>query len=278
MQPEGLPSSIHSREMSSSSSSSSSSSFSRVNIVLVTVALLTVSWTSHAQLSSSFYDESCPGLADLVSTVVARAQLSDPRTPASLVRLHFHDCFVDGCDGSVLLDGSETIVSEKDAAPNKDSLRGFDVIDDIKSQVESECSGVVSCADILALAAEASVSLERWHHCQSGANKNLPSPIDTLDVLQSKFSAVGLDDTDLVTLSGAHTFGRAQCKILSSRLYNYSGTLSPDPSLDSSYLAILEENCPRGGVGTTLNNLDHATPDAFDNNYYYNLKNGQGLL
>lgn len=79
-------------------------------------------------------------------------------------------------------------------------------------------------------------------------------------------------------IEGAHTFGRAQCKTFSSRLYNYSGTLSPDPSLDPSYLAILEENCPRGGVGTTLDNLDPTTPDAFDNNYYYNLQNGQGLL
>ncbi|KAG6525305.1 peroxidase A2-like [Zingiber officinale] len=269
----------------------SSSSSSCINIVLVTVALLTVSGSHADQLSSSFYDESCPGLTDLVLTAVAQAQLSDPRMPASLVRLHFHDCFVDGCDGSVLLDDSEMIVSEKGATPNKNSARGFDVIDDIKSQVESVCPGVVSCADILTLAAEASVFLSggpSWDvplgrrdgttANKDGANKNLPTPLDTLDVLQSKFSAVGLDDIDLVALSGAHTFGRAQCKTFSSRLYNYSGTLSPDPSLDPSYLAILEENCPQGEIGTTLNNLDPTTPDAFDNNYYYNLQNGQGLL
>ncbi|XP_074590067.1 peroxidase A2-like [Curcuma longa] len=271
--------------------SSSSSSSCCINIVLVTVALLTVSGSSHAQLSSSFYDESCPGLPDIVLAVIAQAQLSDPRTPASLVRLHFHDCFVDGCDGSVLLDDSETIVSEKGATPNKNSARGFDVIDDIKSQVESLCPGVVSCADILALAAEASVFLSggpSWDvpmgrrdgttANKDGANNNLPTPFDTLDVIQSKFSAVGLDDTDLVALSGAHTFGRAQCKSFSSRLYNYSGTLRPDPSLDPSYLAMLEENCPRGGVGTTLKDLDPTTPDAFDNYYYYNLQNGRGLL
>jgi hypothetical protein len=59
-----------------------------------------------------------------------------------------------GCDGSVLLDGSN---SEKTAAPNNGSLRGFDVIDTIKSQVESVCAGVVSCADILAVVARDSV-------------------------------------------------------------------------------------------------------------------------
>lgn len=70
-------------------------------------------------------------------------------------------CDFQGCDASLLLDNNATanIVSEKDAAPNANSVRGFDVVDNIKSAVESSCPGVVSCADILALAAEASVSL-----------------------------------------------------------------------------------------------------------------------
>jgi Peroxidase len=58
-----------------------------------------------------------------------------------------------------LLDDSDSIQSEKDALPNNNSLRGFDVVDDIKTAVENVCPGVVSCADILALAAEISVNL-----------------------------------------------------------------------------------------------------------------------
>lgn len=37
---------------------------------------------------------------------------------------------------------------------------------------------------------------------RSGAETNLPSPFETLDQLQVKFAAVGLDSTDLVALSG----------------------------------------------------------------------------
>lgn len=66
-----------------------------------------------------------------------------------------------GCDASVLLDNSESIVSEKEAGPNKNSLRGFDVIDEIKHTLEEACPLTVSCADILALAARDAVVLVR---------------------------------------------------------------------------------------------------------------------
>ena len=64
-----------------------------------------------------------------------------------------------GCDASVLLDDSVTIVSEKNSGPNKNSLRGFEVTDDIKAKLEEACPQTVSCADILALVAHGSIVL-----------------------------------------------------------------------------------------------------------------------
>jgi len=61
-----------------------------------------------------------------------------------------------GCDGSILLDGSN---SEKLAGPNLNSARGYEVVDAIKADLEKACPGVVSCADILALAAKYGVLL-----------------------------------------------------------------------------------------------------------------------
>jgi len=71
-----------------------------------------------------------------------------------------------GCDASVLLDDTENFVGEKTAAPNVNSLRGFDVINEIKSELEVVCPQTVSCADILATAARDSVLLVR--HCSFG--------------------------------------------------------------------------------------------------------------
>ena len=63
-----------------------------------------------------------------------------------------------GCDASILLDDIPgSFVGEKTANPNNNSVRGFNVVDDIKAKLEKACPGVVSCADILALAALDSV-------------------------------------------------------------------------------------------------------------------------
>lgn len=239
---------------------------------------------SKAQLCPTFYDDSCPDVADIVRGVVQEALETDDRAGARLIRLHFHDCFVDGCDGSVLLVNQTGIVSEL-GAPGNANITGFNIVDDIKAAVEDACPGVVSCADILAIASVQAVSLaggpcwevqlgrrdSRSANLQ-GAIDGLPSPFENLQQLKAKFDKVNLDSTDLVALSGAHTFGRSRCRFFDRRL-NIS---NPDRTLDASYSNQLRGVCRNSR--DTFVNLDPTTPDDFDNNYYTNLQSNFGLL
>ncbi|KAJ4770008.1 Peroxidase [Rhynchospora pubera] len=113
----------------------------------------------HGQMNQNYYQKSCPNLQTIVQSVVSQAIGTEARMGASLLRLFFHDCFVQGCDASILLDDTPTFTGEKTAFPNVNSVRGYEVIDAIKSQVEASCPATVSCADIVALAARDSVNL-----------------------------------------------------------------------------------------------------------------------
>ena len=65
-----------------------------------------------------------------------------------------------GCDGSVLLDDTHNFTGEKTALPNLNSIRGLEVVDEIKAAVDKACNRpAVSCADILAIAARDSVAI-----------------------------------------------------------------------------------------------------------------------
>ncbi|KAL7084436.1 hypothetical protein ACP275_14G223400 [Erythranthe tilingii] len=241
-----------------------------------------------SQLTADFYARSCPNLQNIVRKEVKNAVKNEMRMAASLLRLHFHDCFVNGCDASVLLDGSD---GEKFALPNLNSARGYEVIDTIKNAVETSCNGVVSCADILTLAARDSVLLSggpSWKVVlgrrdglvanQTGANSALPSPFESLDNIIAKFAAVGLNVTDVVALSGGHTIGLSRCALFSNRLSNFSGTGAPDSTLSTSLIPELQTACPATGDGNNTVPLDNRSRDLFDNRYFVNLVNGRGIL
>ena len=63
---------------------------------------------------------------------------------------------IKGCDASLLLDAVNGIHSEKDSLSNE-TLEGFDIIDSIKEELGATYPGIVSCADILVLAAREGV-------------------------------------------------------------------------------------------------------------------------
>lgn len=50
--------------------------------------------TTYAQLTPDFYNNVCPEALPIIKSVVQRAIFRERRIGASLLRLHFHDCFV----------------------------------------------------------------------------------------------------------------------------------------------------------------------------------------
>ncbi len=74
-----------------------------------------------------------------------------------------------GCDASVLLASKGKQQAEKDGPPNI-SLHAFYVINNAKKAVEALCPGVVSCADILALAARDAVALVSHNYNNNNNN------------------------------------------------------------------------------------------------------------
>ncbi|KAM2625521.1 hypothetical protein TB1_032377 [Malus domestica] len=234
-------------------------------------------------LSSTFYHATCPRATSVIRAVVQRAVAGEPRLGASLLRMHFHDCFVQGCDGSVLLDDTGAVEGEKGTPPNKNSLRGFQVVDAAKSELEHVCPGVVSCADTLAVAARegvVAVGGPSWDLLlgrrdslapNASATIELPGPDSPLAGLREMFAAKGFTEAEMVALSGAHTIGRSSCRFFRGRIYN-------DANMDREYAARLQTACPPVGGDLTVAPLDPRSPDMFDNAYYGNLVERKGLF
>ncbi|GMH12131.1 hypothetical protein Nepgr_013972 [Nepenthes gracilis] len=237
-----------------------------------------------AQLSPSFYQKTCPKLQGIVRKTMAQAVNAEKRMGASILRLFFHDCFVNGCDGSILLVDTPTFTGEQGALPNKNSVRGFGVINTIKANVEKVCNATVSCADILALAARDgtvllggpswTVSLGRRDSTTANltaANTDLPPPFANLDTLISIFAANGLNATDMTALSGAHTIGLGRCVTFRAHIYN-------DTDIDKDFATLRKATCPFSGGDDNLAPIDLQTPTKFDNRYYQDLRHRRGLF
>ncbi|XP_058083538.1 peroxidase 24-like [Magnolia sinica] len=258
---------------------------------LLVVCLGALAVCNAGDLRKHFYKKSCLLAEDIVKNITQRRVAANSALPAKLLRLHFHDCFVRGCDASVLLNSTANNTAEKDAIPNL-SLAGSDVIDEIKTHLEKTCPGVVSCADIVALSARDSVSFQfnrsMWDVLTgrrdgnvsraSEALANIPSPFSNFTTLKQNFANKGLNVHDLVVLSGAHTIGVGHCNLFSRRLYNFTGKGDTDPSLNSTYAAFLKTKCKSLSDTTTTVEMDPQSSLSFDSNYYVILKQNKGLF
>ncbi|CAH9089257.1 unnamed protein product [Cuscuta europaea] len=256
------------------------------------LCILGITGSVCSQLQEGFYSKTCPRAEKLIKDFVHDHISNAPTLAAPLLRMHFHDCFVRGCDASVLLNftsstGNQT---EKVAVPNQ-TLRGFDFIDRVKSIVEAECPQTVSCADILALVARDSVVAiggPSWdvptgrrdgRVSNSSETSSIPPPTSNFTTLQTLFSNQGLNLTDLVLLSGAHTIGMSHCSSFSTRLYNFTGTVpSQDPALDSEYAAALKKKCRSLNDNTTIVEMDPGSFKTFDLSYYKEVLKRRGLF
>ncbi|MBA0753915.1 hypothetical protein Gogos_020545 [Gossypium gossypioides] len=233
-------------------------------LILVWMVVFGVVGTCHGgSLKKGFYNNTCPNAEAIIKNATEKRVASDPTLPARFLRMHFHDCFVRGCDASVLLNSTTNNTAEKDAIPNL-TLAGFDVIDDIKAEVEKKCPNVVSCADVLALAARDAVSFKvsqtpLWEVLTgrrdsrvsriSEALANLPSPFSNFTTLVQNFANKGLNVQDLV-----------------------------DPSLNATYATFLKTQCQSLSDNTTFVVMDPGSGLTFDNNYYVTLKQNKGLF
>ncbi|VFQ88572.1 unnamed protein product [Cuscuta campestris] len=237
-----------------------------------------LSYLGLGRSSGRLSDQAC--VFSAVKEVVDAAINNETRMGASLIRLHFHDCFVDGCDGGILLNDTANFTGEQGAAPNSDSVRGFNVIELAKQNAKTKCSDTpVSCADVLAIAARDSfakftgqtynVTIGARRDARTanltGANTQLPAPFDSLLVQTQKFADKGFTQREMVVLAGAHTVGFSRCAIVCQ-----------NNSINPNRTATLQCNCSAPTI-TGLVGLD-PTPAAFDNRYFQQLVNGQGLL
>uniref|UniRef100_A0A803MXT0 peroxidase n=1 Tax=Chenopodium quinoa TaxID=63459 RepID=A0A803MXT0_CHEQI len=241
------------------------------------------------KLQVGYYQGKCSNksmdVEALILTIVEEHFLNDTSILPALLRLQFHDCFVHGCDASILIEGNTT---EKTAIPNL-TVRGYELIDTIKVTIEEECPGIVSCADIIAVATNIVIKLgggpeylaqtgRRDGTVSKAEDVDLPSPALTVQETIDVFQAKNFTAEEMVVLLGAHTVGIAHCTSFEDRLY--SGTSQFDPTMDPTLREQLSETCPQGQFSNNfaLLNQNPQHSGNVDNTFYDQILKQRGIL
>ncbi|KAF6168118.1 hypothetical protein GIB67_011503 [Kingdonia uniflora] len=256
--------------------------------VALTSALVEETEENTLGLAMNYYKDTCPQAEEIIREQVKLLYKRHKNTAFSWLRNIFHDCAVESCDASLLLDSTRRELSEKET-DRSFGLRNFRYLDTIKEAVERECPEVVSCADILVLSGrEGIVALGgpyiplktgRRDGRRSRADileKYLPDHNESISVVLERFGAMGIDASGVVALLGAHSVGRTHCVKLVHRLYPEVA-----PELNPSHVEHMLHKCPDAipdpkAVQYVRN--DRGTPMILDNNYYKNILDNKGLL
>ncbi|KAE8786787.1 Peroxidase 44 [Hordeum vulgare] len=242
-------------------------------LVLVLGLLAAVAPLAFAELSADFYKDSCPDAEKIIATVIEKNLKADPGTTAGLLRLLFHDCFANGCDASILIDPLSNQSSEKEAGPNI-SVRGFEIIDEAKKELEAKCPNVVSCADIISLGTRDAVRLsggpdyavttgrrDSLVSNREEADDNLPGPDIPVPKLIADFVKSGFTAEEMVLLlAGGHSIGKVRCIFI-----------EPDATpMEPGYHASISKLCDGPNRDTGFVNMDQSNPNVVDNSYFAN--------
>lgn len=70
---------------------------------LILLSILMFGVLGNAQLTSDFYSTTCPNVTVIARGLIEQASRSDVRLTAKVMRLHFHDCFVNVRSISILV-------------------------------------------------------------------------------------------------------------------------------------------------------------------------------
>ncbi|KAL3752653.1 hypothetical protein ACJRO7_000115 [Eucalyptus globulus] len=197
------------------------------------------------KLQWRYYRNSCRDAERYVTSQVEFYWKRDKSLAPKLIRMLYADCFVTGCDASILLDGP---YSEK-TAPQSAGFLGFPmvVIDKIKQILEERCPGVVSCADILNFAARDAAHL--------AGGPSYPVLAGRRDGMSS--SAASLHRGLAIQF---HKTGK------------------PDPSMDSSFLAQMREQCPPNSKNQVYLDPDSGSSYSFSKSFYSRVLNHRAIL
>ncbi|KAM6601997.1 hypothetical protein CsatA_021606 [Cannabis sativa] len=260
------------------------------SFVLLVVTIMGIFIRTHeAQLAYDYYKFSCPFVESTVRTEMLKIFLSDISSPSAFVRLLFHDCQVQGCDASILLQSHDLSCNSEMESSRNFGVRKLDMINHIKSVLENKCPGQVSCADIIAMAAKESVFFTGGPEiriplgrkdsimCSSSqqADANIPGPGISLNKLLHIFTSHGMTIEESVSMLGAHTLGVGHCLNIASRLYDGN----PDDQMNLGFEAHLKWKCPTRVPLTNLTFVPiDSTPIAFDNQYFKDLLMGKALF
>ncbi|CAO1940000.1 unnamed protein product [Urochloa humidicola] len=260
-------------------------------LLLVLAASATAACAAAQQLRRNYYAGVCPDVESIVRAAVTKKYRETFITVGATVHLFFHDCFVTGCDASVLVASTPNATAEKDNPINL-SLAGdgFDTVHRAKAAVDAvpRCRNRVSCADILVMATRDAIALaggpsyavelgrlDGLSSTASSVDGKLAPPSFNVDQLTALFATNGLSLADMVALSAGHTVGFAHCGTFTGRVW---GAAAPDPTMNASLAARLREWCPVGVDPRIAVTMDIVTPRVFDNQYFKNLQDGMGLL